>query len=46
MELFLIFGEVCTLGELANDIEKKLQPKYDKVYGTGAFGLRACSKAV
>ena len=39
MEIFMIFGEVCTLGELANNIEKKLQPKYDKIYGTGVVSF-------
>ena len=32
---FMLFDTLLDMGELAENIQKKMQPKYDAVYGKG-----------
>lgn len=36
-QTFMIFNTVLDMGELAESIQKKMQPKYDAVYGKGVI---------
>lgn len=34
---FMLFDTLLDMGELAENIQKKMQPKYDAVYGKGVI---------
>ena len=34
---FILFDTLLDMGELAESIQKKMQPKYDAVYGKGVI---------